>query len=286
MERRLPHTEFDARRIQSYLKDRTVVASELLSGGACNSNYRVRLSDGEVHVVRIYNRGSVESDRHIMNLVKGAVPVPEILFAGDGWAVMPFLRGASLDQQPGAIPAVGRVLARIGAIRFPRPGQLLSDGTIKLYEFDGCEGFIRCWLGKPEVGDWLGSEAIRDIQSLVKQEHTRLSAIDEESRLVHGDFNPGNILIAGGSVTGVLDWEFAHSGSPYADMGNLLRNLGPEIAPELGRGMRDEGIVLPDDWERRAALVDLTAQLEFLTSTHSNEFKTMCVGRIQSLLDA
>ena len=42
---------------------------------------------------------------------------------------------------------------------------------------------------------------------------------------MHSDFNPKNILVdpASGAVTAVLDWEYAHAGSPYADLGNLLR---------------------------------------------------------------
>jgi aminoglycoside phosphotransferase (APT) family kinase protein len=42
---------------------------------------------------------------------------------------------------------------------------------------------------------------------------------------VHGDFNPKNLLVdpESGVVTGLVDWEFAHAGSPYADLGNLLR---------------------------------------------------------------
>ena len=43
--------------------------------------------------------------------------------------------------------------------------------------------------------------------------------------LVHSDLNPKNLLVDPGSleVTGVLDWEFAHAGHPFTDLGNLLR---------------------------------------------------------------
>lgn len=283
MERRLPHIAFDAKRIQPYLGGRVVVTSELLSGGACNSNYQVSLSHGEVRVVRFYNRGSVEADRYVMNLVKDTIPVPEILHAGDGWAVMPLLPGAPLTGDDDSVRATGRALARIGRIRFPRPGQLLPGGDIKPYGFGGCEGFIRCWLEKPEVRAWLEPGTIQCLELLIKEEASRLTEIDRESRLVHGDFNPGNILVADGGITGVLDWEFAHSGSPYADLGNLLRHLGAQAAPALETGLRDEGIMLPDDWQRRAALVDLTAQLELLTSTHSAGVKAEAERRIRSL---
>lgn len=42
-----------------------------------------------------------------------------------------------------------------------------------------------------------------------------------EARLVHGDFRMGNFLVGPQGLTAVLDWEFAHWGSPAADLGWL-----------------------------------------------------------------
>ena len=43
--------------------------------------------------------------------------------------------------------------------------------------------------------------------------------------LVHSDLNPKNLIVDPESLTvaAVLDWEFAHSGSPYTDLGNAVR---------------------------------------------------------------
>ncbi len=40
----------------------------------------------------------------------------------------------------------------------------------------------------------------------------------EPTVLVHGDFRTGNFMVSPTGVTGVLDWEFAHWGSPYEDL--------------------------------------------------------------------
>lgn len=37
--------------------------------------------------------------------------------------------------------------------------------------------------------------------------------------LVHGDFRPANVLIDAGRVTALLDWELAHLGDPFDDLG-------------------------------------------------------------------
>jgi aminoglycoside phosphotransferase (APT) family kinase protein len=44
---------------------------------------------------------------------------------------------------------------------------------------------------------------------------------------VHSEFNGKNLLVLGRggrwSISAVLDWEFAFSGSPLVDVGNMLR---------------------------------------------------------------
>ncbi len=42
---------------------------------------------------------------------------------------------------------------------------------------------------------------------------------------MHSDLNPKNLLLDPDTLalTGVLDWEFAHAGHPFTDLGNLLR---------------------------------------------------------------
>lgn len=47
----------------------------------------------------------------------------------------------------------------------------------------------------------------------------------DATALMHGDFKPGNLLVAGGAepaVTGVLDWEAAALGDPRTELGYLL----------------------------------------------------------------
>ena len=57
---------------------------------------------------------------------------------------------------------------------------------------------------------------------------------DPETRLIHGDFRPGNVLFTGAEtpeIAGVLDWETAHLGDPLVDLGYLLLRWGDEGDP-------------------------------------------------------
>jgi len=100
----------------------------------------------------------------------------------------------------------------------------------------------------------------------------RLSALDSEAALVHGDFNKRNLLVhrSGGRwrVAAVLDWEFAVSGSQLADLGSFLRyerTARPLAEPHFSSGYARAGGYLPPDWRRLARLVDLVALCESLS---------------------
>ena len=68
------------------------------------------------------------------------------------------------------------------------------------------------------------------------------------------------------------------------DIGNLLRNTPPEYHTEIRLGLEAGGMNLPTDWQERAELVDLSSQLEFLTSNRSENFKLQCVNRIEKFI--
>jgi fructokinase len=100
----------------------------------------------------------------------------------------------------------------------------------------------------------------------------QFASLADDTRLVHGDFNKRNLLVrctAGRwSVAVVLDWEFAVSGSPLADIGNFLRyerTSSPLLEPHFSAGYLYGGGSLPDNWRHLARLLDLAAVCESLT---------------------
>jgi aminoglycoside phosphotransferase len=45
-----------------------------------------------------------------------------------------------------------------------------------------------------------------------------LAAVPQQERLIHLDYHPMNVLIEGGAVSGVIDWENAMAGPPHMDL--------------------------------------------------------------------
>ena len=123
------------------------------------------------------------------------------------------------------------------------------------------------------------------IEEIVKVESGRLEELESDNRLVHGDFNPTNVLINKRVASGVLDWEYGHSGTPYMDIGNLFRNTPPDYHGQIKAGLEAGRMSLPHDWMERAELVDLTSHLEFLTSSRFDGFKQQCVARVHGFIE-
>jgi aminoglycoside phosphotransferase (APT) family kinase protein len=219
-----------------------------LAGGYSGETF-VAESAGARTVVRIFSgRGAgrgdaaVGIDAAVLRLVRGLLPVPEVLeihrrdsAAGTpGALVTSFLPGARLDA---CWPDLGPELqARVGRNLGVILGQLAQMPMVQAGTFVNADLRIEPWPEAPDVRAWVrhqrASSALADwpddlYEGLCAVAATAQGLLDTVDRacLVHSDFNPKNLLIdrSDGTVTGLLDWEFAHAGMPAADVGNLLR---------------------------------------------------------------
>lgn len=107
----------------------------------------------------------------------------------------------------------------------------------------------------------------RAVERLVAELPDRLAALDHcglPPTLVHGDFHPGNVRLAGGGARPVvLDWADASLGSPARDLAHLVAHLEPaDRAPALDRAVRCWQAAVPrSDPARAAALAGPLAAL-------------------------
>ena len=284
-DRRNPHQPFDRSLIESFLQGRELSLVELLAAGKSNTNYKLILGDGQRFVLRLYSHGDAQREVYVMGLARDVVPVPQVLQRGEAWSVFSFMEGESLERLPQHSGAAAEALARISSIVFQEPGWIDSNGSVSPFPFGGVRGFIAESLDKADVRAWIGEESVVRIEQIIKVESGRLEELESDRRLVHGDFNPTNILIDDGAVSGVLDWEYCHSGTPYMDIGNLLRHTPAEYHGQIKAGLEAGGMAVPSDWIERAQLVDLTSHLEFLTSSRSDCFKQQCAGRVHGFIE-
>lgn len=186
--------------------------------------------------VRRSGNTDVYRQAHLLRtLHRGGLPVPDVPFASDGdeelgspYIVMERLPGrvfvpwephASFARDPaflgsiwrqtaGLLAAIHRVDWRATLPDWEQPRSLLE-------EIDRWRSLLR----HAENPEWLAAGQALDAA-------LRATLPDGDPvGLIHGDYQPGNLLFENGEATGVIDWELASIGSQGLDVGWLLMML-------------------------------------------------------------
>ncbi|RYB91911.1 aminoglycoside phosphotransferase family protein [Nocardioides oleivorans] len=201
---------------------------------------------GERVVVRLYPpddaRGpeAPEVDQAVLRLVRGLLPVPDVLevrrpqpdSGQPGLLVTQWLPGERGDVVVSELSdagdddglarlgtAMGSVAATLAGMPVRRTGTFV-DAELTLRELPDLD--LTQWVDG-RLAAWPSAE--RDaLAEVARDAQDHLDTVGRAC-LVHSDLNPKNVLVDPQSlaVTAVLDWEFAHSGHPWTDVGNLLR---------------------------------------------------------------
>jgi aminoglycoside phosphotransferase (APT) family kinase protein len=261
-----------------------------LDGGWSGETFLAEAA-GERSVVRIYarpsHRGAAahEVDAALLRLVKGLLPVPEVLEVrrADEATGMPallvtsFLPGERLElllprladaERATLGRSIGELLADLGGMPTLSTGPFV-DGRLTIGSFepdlDGLPAAVE--LAESRLG-WWSPDELTGLREVAVDAQALLDTVGRRV-LVHSDFNAKNLLVDPDSleVTGLLDWEYAHAGHPFTDLGNLLRFERDEVftdavlAAYTGRrgGSAGDALALAraaDLW----ALVDLAAR--------------------------
>ncbi|WP_426244266.1 phosphotransferase family protein [Nocardioides sp. LHG3406-4] len=214
-----------------------------LAGGWSGETFLAEAA-GERSVVRIYARPgargehAAEIDAALLRLVRGLVPVADVLEvrrAVPGADVPAMLVTAFVEGERGdllllsldhaGLSTLGREVGRLVAALAGMPtleAGTFRDGTLAVNPFDLD---LAEWVDRHAVAfaHWTADERA----GLAEVADTAQDLLDTVGRtcLVHSDLNPKNLLVDPQTlrVTALLDWEFAHSGHPYTDLGNVLR---------------------------------------------------------------
>ena len=290
-----------------------IVAAEPLGGGYSNENVRVTTNRGS-YVLRRYRRGGTSRTCAIeaalaARLAATAVPVAEVIAAADpaGTAVgEPLLLARHMPgvmvsevvaRDPGSAAelgaAAGRALAAIGAVTFPGGGAFTGPDLVPSPEGmpASLPEFLETCLRAGHAAGALSPAELGRLRALAAAADPLARSVGTARQLVHADYNGKNLLAVGSdgrwSISAVLDWEFAFSGSPLTDIGNMLR-FRDEQPPGFGGGFiagyRDAGGWLPERWREISEALDLYALADFLTRPPGHRYFGKAVAALKDRL--
>ena len=230
-----------------------VVQTSPLAGGGMNETYRAELKSGVVVVVRIAHQDGpwFADEAHLMAQARAVgVPTPEVFGVEhrehDGgllsFSVQEFLPGRSLGdivrllgdyEVERLLLDAGEKMARVHSVV---PGEYGIPHPLRRPKSPTVAAIARSL--ERTFGPAAAATVERGAEFLCAVIGAGVPSI---SGLGHGDFLPKNLLVDGGSIVGVLDWEFAGPASPAFDLHRWQVTAGEPLDDQidvLRRGYR------------------------------------------------
>ena len=209
----------DLEAARQLLPDLELTGVEPLDGGEVHANFGVETSDGRRLVLKVY-RGELswkrDKEAFLLDLVAGRVPVPEVVHTTPGILVMTRVPGRparfSGDDPIDVSSQLGALLRELHAITFDSFGYIETRVTRPVatnleYMRRRIDRKVR--TGPPDL---------RDALERYFAEREAAFTGCETAVLCHNDAHDANVLVEGGRITGIVDWENAVAADPIFDL--------------------------------------------------------------------
>lgn len=263
-----------------------LLSYEVLTQGCANLNIKLTLANASHPLLlRIYIRDQEAADREqkIALLIGSKVPTPEIYFVGDlhghKYALIEFMPGILLRdlllQHPSSswenvMEDVGHMVSVFHSYHFLTAGFFDKNLNI-IHEFHPHHlvDFVEKYLQNSHAQNHLEKKMIQEIHEAF---HSYPFPLSPTPSLVHGDYDPANILVdkkdGKWHISAILDWEFSHAGDWLLDISNMLRyahQMPTTFESSFIKGLQKGGLILPENWRTTVHLSNLAALLDCLT---------------------
>jgi aminoglycoside phosphotransferase (APT) family kinase protein len=226
----------------------------LIAGGHSNLTYRFVDARGIAYVLRRPPLGHVLESAHDMGreyrivaaLAASAVPVAPTFglcedpaVNGAPFYVMGYVEGLVLHDSDVAAELPQRERSELGAhvIDVLARLHLLDPEQVGLGDLGRKEAYLARQL-KRWNKQWEASKT-HEIPEMEETARLLEAQMPDQigASIVHGDYRLGNMMVRGGRILAVLDWELCTLGDPLADVGYLLNSWvqpgepGSELVP-------------------------------------------------------
>lgn len=286
--------------IQLACPKQKLISYELIAGGCANLNIKFSLENKKQPLIlRVYLRDTNAASREqkLAALLKQSIPIPTTYSINElenyHFAITEYVPGILLrdllldesfhDMSP-FMYEVGTILSKIGSHVFSEAGFFDKDLNVIPHESpNDLINFIQDCLEHKVVLDVLPPNMILEVTKIFEKYNNDLLFDEHEKHLVHGDFDPSNILVdkvdGFWKVTAILDFEFAFSGSILWDVANMLRyaqKMPYEFQASFIKGLMESGAALPNHWPTIIKLFNLSSLLDCLKRSSIKSHPNRC----------
>lgn len=194
-----------------------------------SSVYQCQLVNGENVYVKIpYTKVKFERELEAYQILKGDVSIPELLdvWPGDEECPGAFLLSA-LKGAPLTIGASRKAAYKVGVLHATMHNVTPPDTLTNI------QNVFPNWSEFLETQFYSFAKDVKDIldESLCIQSINKFEKMKQElpppdgPGFIHMDFRPGNIIINGDQVSGIIDFESVRFGSTEIDFTKLYRDF-------------------------------------------------------------
>lgn len=289
-ERTFPFIELNKTKIielfEDVLEGDNIINVIPVNEGCRTTNYIIETKEYKrKYILKIFFSTGQNYKREIKLLTKlkedKNILVPKIykvsnheVIQGREYAIYQFMEGETLGQAVSKgyilketfVRDVAKSLAEIHSYKFDSAGFLDKDLNIKeelpplILQYEKFMGDM--------AQKRLGKSIINRINQVVRENEKVLIDLDNDIRLVHGDFQGTNILIKNNKLAGILDWELAMAGHPLADIGQFFR-YEEYFDEKLIQTFEDEynknsSYMLTNEWYKISKLCDLVNLIKLI----------------------
>ncbi len=226
----------EEQQIKSVVKDfgiTEVKRIELFHGGF-NANWLITTSNGKFILKR---RAEEEREKSIKeallsNILSGKISTASVVMASSGspevtkkgwcYTLFEFVEGRKYDYSDADLSRLAATMARMHAAT--RNPDALTIENVPDFRWNAID-WSNSYVEKCKKGGLVNQNTIAKAKEILAKARRRVGKAERSSELertmVHWDFHPGNVLIAGSKVY-IFDLEFAHIDNRTADIANSI----------------------------------------------------------------
>lgn len=269
-----------------------------INEGCRTTNYIIETKFNEKYILKIYFESEANYKKEIKLLSmlkdKDKVLVPKIYKVSKNkaignreYVIYQFMQGETIGQaikngyvlEEKLVRDVAINLAKIHNYKFDKAGALDENLNV----LNQCPSFFSYYnkLLDSNAKTRLGEIITDKINHIIHKNKKILLSLDDDIRLIHGDFQGTNILVRDGQFGGILDWELAMAGHPLSDIGQFFRyeeyfdkSLIKIFEEEY---KKNSSYKLDEDWYKLSKLRDLATLIQLIGAPEDlpNKYKNI-----------